>query len=96
MHNPSRALHSERASSLVVKGFRVAPPSLGFDSPQGEFLGLVKKIPSLCLIRSRVTMPYEPPFVWAVAEWTVDADPLVIEGQGLGFFSAGTNVSVSS
>jgi hypothetical protein len=36
---------SERASSLVVKGFRVAPPSPGFNPLGGQFLGLVKKTP---------------------------------------------------
>lgn len=29
-------LCSERASSLMVKGFRVTPLSLGFDSPRGR------------------------------------------------------------
>jgi hypothetical protein len=80
----------------VVKDFRVAPPSLGFDSPRSEFSGLVKKIPFLCLIRSRVTMSCAPPSGWAVAEWIVDAGPLVMGGQGSGIFSAGTIVSVSS
>jgi hypothetical protein len=36
------------------------------------------------------------PSGWAVAEWTVDAGPLVMGGQGSGIFSAGTIVSVSS
>jgi hypothetical protein len=36
-----------------------------------------------------------PPFGWTVAEWTVDADPLVMGGQGSKIFSAGTIVSVS-
>jgi hypothetical protein len=52
----------ERASSLVVKGFRVAPPNLGFDSPRGiNFPTWLKKILSLCPICSRVTMSYVPP-----------------------------------
>jgi hypothetical protein len=61
-----------------------------------EFSGLVKKIPSLCPIRSRVAMSCVPSFGWAVVEWTVDVDPLVMEGQGLEIFSVGTIVSVSS
>jgi hypothetical protein len=34
----------ERASSLVVKGFRIAPPSPGFDPPRGEFLAWLKSL----------------------------------------------------
>jgi hypothetical protein len=64
----------------VVKGFRVAPPSPGFDPPRGEFSGLVEKIPSLCPIRSRVAMSCAPPSGWAVAEWTVNVGPLVMGG----------------
>jgi hypothetical protein len=60
----------ERVSSLIVKDFRVASPE--FDSFRDEFLGLVKKISSLCLIRSRVTMSCAPLPGWAVAEWTVE------------------------
>jgi hypothetical protein len=37
-------------------GVGVAPPSPGFNPPRSDFLGLVKKIPSMCPIRSRVTM----------------------------------------
>jgi hypothetical protein len=85
----------KRVSSLVVKGFHVAHPGPRFDPPRGEFLSLVKKIPS-CSIRYRVTMPCAPPSGWAVAEWTTDAGLLVIGGQGSGIFSARTIVSVSS
>jgi hypothetical protein len=41
-------------------------------------------------------MSCAPSSGWAVAEWTVDADPLAMGGQGSGIFSAGTIVSVSS
>jgi hypothetical protein len=34
-------------------------------------------------------MSCAPPFGWAVAEWTVDADPLVMGDQSSGIFSAG-------
>jgi hypothetical protein len=36
-----------------------------------------------------------PPSGWAVAEWTVDVDPLVMGDQCLRIFSIGTIVSVS-
>jgi hypothetical protein len=49
----------------------------------------------MCPVRSRVTVSCVPPFGWTVAEWTVDADPLVMGGQGSKIFSAGTIVSVS-
>jgi hypothetical protein len=39
-------------------------------------------------------MSCAPPFSWAVAEWTVDAVPLVMGGQGSEIFSAETIVSV--
>jgi hypothetical protein len=64
--------------SLAVKGFRVAPQIPRFDPSRGRIFMLVKKIPSLCLIRSRVTMSCAPPSGWTVAEWTVDAVPLVM------------------
>jgi hypothetical protein len=51
---------------------------------------------SLCPIRSRVAMSCAAPSSWAIAEWTVDASPLVIGGQCSGIFSTGTIVSVSS
>jgi hypothetical protein len=41
-------------------------------------------------------MSCAPPSGWTVAEWTVDAGPLVMGGQGSGIFSTGTIVSVSS
>jgi hypothetical protein len=87
---------AKRASILVVKGFRVAPPRPRFEPLEGEFSGLVKKIPSLCPNRSRVTMSCVPPSGWTVAESTVDAALLVMGGQGSGIFSDGTIVSVSS
>jgi hypothetical protein len=68
----------EIASSLVVKGFRVTSSSSGFDTPRCEFLGLVKKIFSLCSIRSQVTMSCVPPSGWVVAGWMVDVGPLVM------------------
>jgi hypothetical protein len=85
----------ERAYSLVVKAFEQHLQVPGLIPLGGEFLGLVKKIPLLCPIRSRVTISCSPPSGWAVAEWTVDAGPLVMGCQGSGVFSARTNVSVS-
>jgi hypothetical protein len=41
-------------------------------------------------------MSCAPPSGWAVAEWTIDVDPLVMGGQGSGIFLARTIVSVSS
>jgi hypothetical protein len=41
-------------------------------------------------------MSCAPPSGWAVAEWTVDAGPLVMGARVRGFFSVGTIVSVSS
>lgn len=38
--SPLFVLGSERASSLVVKGFRVAPPSPGFVPPWGQVFRL--------------------------------------------------------
>jgi hypothetical protein len=54
-----------------------------------EFSGLVKKIPSLCLIHSRVAMSCAPPSGWTVAEWTVDAGPLVMGASVRGFSRPG-------
>jgi hypothetical protein len=47
----------ERASRLVVKGFRVAPPSPGFDPLGGEFSGLVKKSPRCAPSAIRLRCP---------------------------------------
>jgi hypothetical protein len=58
---------------------------LGLIPIGSEFSGFVKKIPSLCPIRSRVAMSCVSPSGWAVAEWTVDASPLVM-GSGFGNF----------
>jgi hypothetical protein len=85
----SKRKTSERASSLVVKNFRVALQVLGSISPGSEFSDLVKKIPSLCPIRSRVTMSCAPPSGWVVTEWTVDADPLVMGTRVRGFSRPG-------
>jgi hypothetical protein len=71
-------------------GSQVAPRGLGFDPLVGRILGLVKKIPSLCLVRSRVLSPTRHPPVWAVAEWAVVVGPLVMGGQCSGVFSTGS------
>jgi hypothetical protein len=44
----------------------------------------------MCLVRSQVPSPTRHPPAWAVAERAVVAGPLVMRGQGLGVFSAGT------
>jgi hypothetical protein len=56
---------------------------------------LFKKIFSLCLIRSLVTMSCTQPSGWAIAEWTIDVGPLVMR-QGLWIFSARAIVLVFS
>jgi hypothetical protein len=80
----------EKVLSQDGWGSRVAHQDLGVDPLMGRILGLVKKIPSLCLIRSRVPSPARHPPVWAVAEWAAIAGPLVMGGQGSGGFSTGT------
>jgi hypothetical protein len=71
-------------------GSWVAPRGLGFNPLVGRISGLIKKIPSLCLVRSRVPSPTRHPTAWAVAECAVVANLLVMGGQGSGVFLAGT------
>jgi hypothetical protein len=71
-------------------GSRVAPRGLEFDPLVGRISGLVKKIPSLCLVRSWVLSLVHHPPAWAVPEWAVVADPLVMGDQGSGVFLTGT------
>jgi hypothetical protein len=42
----------------------------------GQIFGLIKKIFSLYLVRSRVLSPTRHPLVWAVVDWAVVAGPL--------------------
>jgi hypothetical protein len=52
-------------------------PGLEFNSPKGRIFGPgLKKISSLCLIRSRVTITTRHPPAWAVAEWAVWIRPV--------------------
>jgi hypothetical protein len=71
-------------------GSRVAPRGLGFDPLVGRILGIVKKIPSVCLVRSRIPSPARHPPAWAIAEWAVVAVPLVMGGQCSRVFSTRT------
>jgi hypothetical protein len=87
------SLHSGEVRKVLSPdgwGSRVAPRGLGFDPLVGQILGLVKKIPSLCLIHSRVLSSACQPLAWAIAKWALVADPLVMGGQGSGVFSTGT------
>jgi hypothetical protein len=78
------ALKSERASSLVVKGFRLAPPVLGLIPLGGEFSSLIKKSPRC----ASSALGYDvlcTTLRWAVAEWTIDASLLVMGARVQGF-----------
>jgi hypothetical protein len=73
---------------------------LGLIPSVEEFLDLAKKILSLFLVRSRATVSCAPlSGLGAIVDWAVDTGrdgPLVVGGQGLGFFSIGTYGSVTS
>jgi hypothetical protein len=68
-----------------------------FDSSASEYSVLrLKKIP---LVVPHPLLGYvscSPPSGWAIAEWTVVADPLVMEGQGSGIFSTETSGFMTS
>jgi hypothetical protein len=49
----------------------------------------VKKVPSLCLVLSRATVPHTPLSGRAVVEWVSVTGLLVMGGQGSGAFSIG-------
>jgi hypothetical protein len=66
----------EPATGSVVRPWRCQAAHPGSIS-RGSFLGVApKKISSLCLIRSRVTIIVRHPPVWAVAEWVVWIRPI--------------------
>jgi hypothetical protein len=71
-------------------GSSVAHRDLRFDPLVGRISSLVKKILSLCLVRSRVPSPARHPPVQAILEWAVVASLLVMRGQGSGVFLIGT------
>ena len=58
--------------SVMVKAFEQHLQVLGSIPIEGEFRAWLKKIPSLCPARSRVTF-CAPPSGWAVAKWAVTA-----------------------
>jgi hypothetical protein len=67
-----KMIHRTKVLSSVGWGSRAATRGFGFDPPVGQILGLIKKIPSLCLIRTRCTCACSPPSGRTVAEWAVD------------------------
>ena len=63
-------------AGLVVKGFRVAPPSPGFDLPRGQIFRISEKN---LLAMSHLFSSYDimcAPYIWAIAKWTVDTKPV--------------------
>jgi hypothetical protein len=70
----------------------------GFDSQREQISRLeLKKSPCCALPALELWCHvFHPPALGGVAEWAVDADPLVMGGQGSGIFSTGTSGSATS